>query len=47
VVVRVGDGVAAFALGDRVIAFHHVPCRDCFYCRRKLYAQCTTYKRVG
>ena len=47
VVVRVGDGAAGFAPGDRVIAFHHVPCRDCFYCRRKLYAQCTTYKRVG
>ena len=27
--------------------FHHVPCRECFYCRRKLYAQCATYKKVG
>ncbi len=30
-----------------VIAFHHVPCRDCFYCEHKLYAQCPGYKRVG
>jgi L-iditol 2-dehydrogenase len=47
VVVQVGEGVTDFALGDRVIAFHHIPCLDCFYCRHKLYAQCSTYKRVG
>ncbi|MGA2182057.1 MAG: alcohol dehydrogenase catalytic domain-containing protein [Bryobacteraceae bacterium] len=47
VVVRVGDGVREFAPGDRVIAFHHIPCLDCFYCRHKLYAQCPTYKKVG
>ena len=33
--------------GDRVIAFHHIPCGECFYCRRKLYAQCPVYKKVG
>lgn len=47
VVVRAGEGVTRFAPGDRVIAFHHIPCRNCFYCERKLYAQCATYKRVG
>jgi len=47
VVVGVGEGVAGFVPGDRVIAFHHIPCLDCFYCRHKLYAQCPTYKRVG
>ncbi len=47
VVVRAGRGVSRFAPGDRVIVFHHVPCGDCFYCRRKLYAQCPVYKRVG
>ena len=45
-VAAVGEG-AAYKPGDRVIVFHHVPCRDCFYCRRKLYAQCPVYKRVG
>jgi L-iditol 2-dehydrogenase len=34
-------------VGDRVVVFHHVPCGDCFYCRRRLYAQCPVYKRVG
>ncbi|HBY64209.1 MAG TPA: Zn-dependent alcohol dehydrogenase, partial [Solibacterales bacterium] len=47
VVAAVGDGVARYAPGDRVIAFHHIPCRNCFYCARKLYAQCPVYKKVG
>jgi L-iditol 2-dehydrogenase len=47
VVAAVGAGVAEFQAGDRVAAFHHIPCRDCFYCRRKLYAQCPLYKQVG
>ena len=47
IVVRVGDQVRGFVPGDRVVVFHHIPCRSCFYCRRKLYAQCPTYKKVG
>lgn len=47
VVAQVGAGVTRFRPGDRVVAFHHIPCRDCFYCRHKLYAQCEIYKRVG
>ncbi|RXH56086.1 zinc-dependent dehydrogenase [Granulicella sibirica] len=46
-VVRVGDGVETFAVGDRVMAFHHIPCGECFYCRKKTFAQCETYKKVG
>ncbi|HEY1203094.1 MAG: zinc-dependent dehydrogenase [Bryobacteraceae bacterium] len=47
VVVKTGGGATGFSPGDRVIAFHHVPCGECFYCRRKLYAQCPVYKKVG
>jgi len=47
VVVEVGDGVDAYKPGDCIVVFHHVPCLECFYCQRKLYAQCSTYKRVG
>ena len=46
-VAAVGEGVANFRVGDRVVAFHHIPCLDCFYCERKLYAQCPVYKKVG
>lgn len=47
VVAAIGRGVRGFSPGDRVIAFHHIPCLECFYCRHKLYAQCPVYKRVG
>lgn len=49
VVARVGEGVNGYRPGDRVLVFHHIPCRrpDCFYCQRKTYAQCPTYKKVG
>jgi L-iditol 2-dehydrogenase len=47
VVVAVGSGVEGFQVNDRVVAFHHIPCKHCFYCERKLYAQCAGYKRVG
>lgn len=47
VVAAVGSGVTKYQPGDRVIVFHHIPCRNCFYCSKKLYAQCATYKKVG
>jgi len=47
VVAAVGAGVTRYAPGDRVIVFHHIPCKKCFYCQRKLYAQCPVYKKVG
>ena len=46
-VAAVGAGVTRFKPGDRVIAFHHIPCGDCYYCRHKTFAQCETYKKVG
>jgi L-iditol 2-dehydrogenase len=46
-VAAVGNGVTGFQPGDRVVAFHHIPCLECFYCHRKLYAQCPLYKKVG
>jgi L-iditol 2-dehydrogenase len=47
VVAAVGSGVTTYQPGDRVVAFHHIPCLDCFYCQRKLFAQCAVYKKVG
>src|SRR5262245_26193775 len=47
VVAAVGSGVTKFKPGDRVVAFHHIPCGSCFYCQRKIYAQCPVYKKVG
>src|SRR6201993_4212116 len=47
VVAAVGPGVKNFRPGDRVMVFHHIPCRQCFYCQNKTFAQCATYKKVG
>ncbi len=47
VVVAVGEGVTKFAVGDRAMVFHHIPCGHCYYCRKKTFAQCAVYKKVG
>jgi L-iditol 2-dehydrogenase len=50
-IAAIGEGVAelpqGFAVGDRVMVFHHVPCGDCYYCRKRTYAQCPVYKPAG
>ena len=47
VVAAIGAGVKNFEPGDRIVVFHHIPCRNCYYCRHKTFAQCPTYKKVG
>jgi L-iditol 2-dehydrogenase len=46
-VAAVGEGIQTYRPGDRVMVFHHIPCRECFYCHNKTFAQCLTYKKVG
>lgn len=46
-IAAVGPGEEEFRVGERVVAHHHIPCRDCFYCSRRLYAQCPVYQRTG
>jgi L-iditol 2-dehydrogenase len=46
-VVEVGAGVGDYAVGDRVMSFHHVPCGECYYCRKNTPAQCPLYKKTG
>jgi L-iditol 2-dehydrogenase len=47
IIVQVGEGVTRFRLGERVMVHHHVPCGDCYYCRKHTPAQCAVYKKVG
>jgi L-iditol 2-dehydrogenase len=46
-IVKVGDAVTRFEVGERVMVFHHVPCGECYYCRKQTPAQCPLYKKVG
>ncbi len=47
IIVQAGEGVKDYAVGDRVMVYHHVPCGECTYCRKQAPAQCATYKRTG
>jgi L-iditol 2-dehydrogenase len=46
-IAAIGNGVTGFQPGDRVMVFHHIPCGRCYYCSKKVFAQCPTYKKVG
>jgi L-iditol 2-dehydrogenase len=43
-VATLGDGVADYTVGDRVVAAHHVPCGACHYCRRGSDSMCAAFK---
>ncbi len=44
---RTAEGVEGFQSGDRVVAHHHVPCYDCYFCRRGDYTMCDTFKKTN
>jgi L-iditol 2-dehydrogenase len=46
-IAMIGEGVTGFEVGDRVMAYHHIPCGECYYCRKQTFAQCEVYKKVG
>ena len=46
-IVALGAGVEGFSTGDRVMAYHHIPCGQCYFCRKQTFAQCDVYKQVG
>lgn len=46
-IVKVGEGVEGYGLGDRVMTFHHVPCGECYYCRKQIPTQCRLYLQTG
>jgi L-iditol 2-dehydrogenase len=46
-IVATGRGMTRFGLGERVVVHHHVPCGECYYCRKQTPTQCALYKKVG
>lgn len=47
VIAAVGEDVEDYRVGERVVVHHHVPCNECYYCRKGTPAQCPLYKKVG
>jgi len=46
IVVKTGDKVKNFKLGDRVFVHHHVACLACHYCLRGDYTMCKKFKQT-
>lgn len=46
-VVECGEGIKAFAAGDRVVPAPLMPCFSCEMCRRGFYGQCENYDFLG
>jgi L-iditol 2-dehydrogenase len=46
-VAQVGAGVTKYSVGERVMTFHHVPCGECYYCRKRTPSQCPLYLKTG
>lgn len=43
-IVEVGEGVEAFAVGDRIVPHHRAPCLACDACRRGRYVHCRQWR---
>ena len=43
-IVACGEGVAGFAVGQRVVVAHHVPCGVCHYCQHGNFSMCAAFK---
>lgn len=46
-VVKVGNKIEEYQVGDRVFVAHHVPCFTCHYCRRGSYSLCAQFKQTN
>ena len=43
-VIKLGDGVSKFHVGDRVAVPHHVPCGKCVLCQRGYETMCESFQ---
>jgi L-iditol 2-dehydrogenase len=45
-IVKVGEAVEGWHIGNRVVVMHHIPCFHCAYCLNENYSMCKVYKEV-
>ncbi len=43
-IVERGQAISTFAVGQRVVVAHHVPCGQCHYCQHLNYSMCASFK---
>jgi L-iditol 2-dehydrogenase len=46
-IVKVGEGVDRYKIGDRVFVSHHVPCNTCCYCLSGYHTACETLHKTN
>ncbi|MCK4257311.1 alcohol dehydrogenase catalytic domain-containing protein, partial [candidate division WOR-3 bacterium] len=46
-IVKVGKDVKTYKEGDRVFVTHHVPCGECWYCKRGYHSVCKTLRSTN
>ncbi len=46
-IVKTGEGVKGYRVGDRVFVSHHVPCNTCRYCLNGRHTVCETLKTTN
>ena len=46
-IVKVGEGVERYKVGERVFVSHHVPCNTCHYCLNGFHTVCDTLRTTN
>lgn len=46
-IIKVGEGVKQYKMGDRVFVSHHVPCNTCYYCLNGHHTVCDTLRSTN
>lgn len=46
-IVKVGNKIEDYKVGDRVFVAHHVPCFTCHYCKRGSFSLCAQFKQTN
>jgi len=46
-VVEAGSEVKNYKVGDRIFASHHVPCDDCYFCKKGNHTACETLHKTN
>jgi len=46
-IVQVGKKVKGYKVGQRVTIAPHIPCGNCYYCRRGMQSMCLNFRAIG